>query len=140
MAKNSLNKEINQVRTNITSKKKTLSNLLKFKLKKSSLVNHKSHIKRRKPRRVRRPKKSRSDILNTYNVPKRKTKTADNNSKDVCKIITAHNEIIVFPSKYPGDMWVHNYLEKEHHKPIEYFSGEYLKSIYNKYRRICYGY
>ena len=56
-----------------------------------------------------------------------------------CSIINVHDEDILLPKTYPGDLWVHNNLEHQRDKPLEYFTSDHLKEVYRKHRNICYG-
>ena len=47
--------------------------------------------------------------------------------------------MIEVPIEYPGDLWVHNNLEHQRDKPLEYFNDEHLKDVYGHHRRICFG-
>ena len=54
------------------------------------------------------------------------------------KIMNVHDEIIHLPYEYPGDLWVHNNLEHRRDKPLEYFTSEHLRKVFDNYKRICY--
>jgi hypothetical protein len=56
-----------------------------------------------------------------------------------CVILNVHGEKIEIPNEYPGDLWVHNNLEFDRDKPLEYFDAEHLYNTYKYYKNICYG-
>ena len=56
-----------------------------------------------------------------------------------CVILNVHGEKIEIPDEYPGDLWVHNNLEFDRDKPLEYFDEEHLRNTYKYYKNICYG-
>ena len=58
---------------------------------------------------------------------------------DKCVLKNVHDEMVEIPTEYPGDLWVHNNLEHQRDKPLEYFNDEHLKDIYGHHRKICFG-
>ena len=61
------------------------------------------------------------------------------NNENQCILKNVHDEMVVIPEEYPGDLWVHNNLEHQRDKPLEYFSDEHLKDVYGHHRKICFG-
>ena len=61
------------------------------------------------------------------------------NNETKCVLKNVHDEMVEIPISYPGDMWVHNNLEHQRDKPLEYFNDEHLKDVYGHHRKICFG-
>ena len=61
------------------------------------------------------------------------------NNENHCILKNVHDEMVEIPEEYPGDLWVHNNLEHQRDKPLEYFSDEHLKDVYGHHRKICFG-
>ena len=47
--------------------------------------------------------------------------------------------MVEIPYEYPGDLWVHNNLEHQRDKPLDYFNDDHLKDVYSHHRKICFG-
>ena len=47
-----------------------------------------------------------------------------------CLLKNVHDEMVEVPIEYPGDLWVHNNLEHQRDKPLEYFNDDHLKDVY----------
>lgn len=63
----------------------------------------------------------------------------NNSNKHLCNFKNFHEENIEIPDYYPGGLWVHNNLLADRDKPLEFFDEDYLKEVYAKHRKICYG-
>jgi hypothetical protein len=61
------------------------------------------------------------------------------NDKNKCVLKNVHEEMVEIPYEYPGDLWVHNNLEHQRDKPLEYFNDDHLKDVYSHHRKICFG-
>jgi len=71
--------------------------------------------------------------------PKSRNNLDNMKNNDTCNFINFHEEHIEIPNYYPGDLWVHHNLVVDRDKPLEYFDEDYLKEVYKKHRKICYG-
>ena len=169
MGKSRLNKRINHVSDNIAVKIKLLKKLKKTKhilrnknVRKRQTRSNNTRLNKYRGKHIHRPFRKRTKImpfnigrnLHNKNVRKRSRKMPINkiesqqeinneinytNDPEPCLIKNVHEEMVEVPYRYPGDLWVHNNLEFNRDKPLEYFNEEDLKSVYSKYRKICFG-
>ena len=71
-----------------------------------------------------------------------KTLTKKNNYRvklEPCEIINVHGEKVILPTSFPGNLYVHIFLNPDRHYPIESFNNDYFGKLYRKYRIKCYG-
>lgn len=83
-----------------------------------------------------RNKKSNSGYNNSQRMYS--LQNLNKNDKNKCVLKNVHEEMVEIPYEYPGDLWVHNNLEHQRDKPLEYFDNDHLKDVYSHHRKICY--
>ena len=127
----------------------------KRRYKKSPKKQKRSKVspRRRRVRKVRKPKVVNNNIVNNVNSNRGNNmnnvnSNRGNNMNNVnsnrgnankCLLKNVHDEMVEVPIEYPGDLWVHNNLEHQRDKPLEYFNDDHLKDVYGHHRKICYG-
>ena len=83
-------------------------------------------------------KKSNSGYNNSQSIYSLQN-NLNKNDKNKCVLKNAHEEMVEIPYEYPGDLWVHNNLEHQRDKPLDYFNDDHLKDVYSHHRKICFG-
>ena len=72
-------------------------------------------------------------LTKKYNRRHKMLSKKNNRSKlEPCEIINAHGEKVILPTSFPGNLYVHIFLNPDRHYPIESFNNDYFIKLYKK--------